>query len=1467
MVRLPQTSMPLPCQIPVIVAKLMTAIQGLWYQLPVPDKGIFRGVSTRMNARVQHRNNLQKVISCLLVFCLAFYYVGVPTTAYATTADEGVVATDETDSPEQLSHFEDQNEADSSGQQSHPAEDSVEPPAEETTDTIDAADTTDTTDTTEGEGDRDLNTPDPDDPAANEEPDPQHAVSVSSAFDVDSRTITYTVTVSNTGDVALTGVTFLIPPGAEAGEGASSSTGLNGFESAREGESYESFEITDLPADFDLAVGASASFTFTHELVIQPTDGTPVTVGFYATVEAAGETAFGSCMDEYVLPYEAYEVSSYFDAAKADGSRVSGDEPVVVGDTLYFTYVVTNTGNVPLRGIWAQSTGIALVNPSDDWSTATVLQPGESRNFTASHLVTDADTADAQDGYARLWATASIYVNGQSQEYTCEGPVVALDYLDVCIRLLYFEGAQVTEYKDRNLHMRAFVDDDFYWPVDYIYENCTDGFEIYRPTSFDPITPEELSQMGTNENGEIVLPVAYLRTPTEASWTVNYYLDSTEGEYLGSDYGTGKVGEAIPVQLPSTAPTGYKADPVVTGPEVIDADGTQNVVDVVYERDSFGYTVNYYSRDYAGQESFLGSTTGPAATYGSTVTVPVEQLNAKLPTGFKALEAGADYTVDITADEPQNVIDVTYEPDTFTYTIRYYHDAALDDAYHFQGEPLVGEAVYGSTVHVDIHTLNRNIPDEGFYPKDNDDEFDIVITEDAAANSYNVVYERASYAYTISYYKDSVAPENLLGERTGVYLWDYDRNLAVPGDTDAFLPEGYRRLVADLRIHITADPAQNVLNVVYDRKRNDLGFTVNYYRDSVDAANLLGSDTGTGTFEDAIPYVSGKYAPEGYDATGVTSGATTIGIDADANVLNVVYTKGQVGYTVNYYRDGVDDANLLGSVTGSGMLGSDIPYEVGPFAPVGYDVANAATSGQTLVTADAAANVLNVVYTRQNNLSWRVNYYLGSMDGAPVASETGYGAYGDAIVFEEGSHLAPGYVTPAQVSGDTTIVNLEGESVLNVVYPLGSYDYTVNYYKDAISEDNLLGSDVANGLYGSPVIFEQGKYAPEGYLTTGQTNGALTVGYDVASNVLNIVYTVDSFGYSINYYKGSVADKNLVETVHNPTDLRPFGSTVELRVSEINTHRPNGYAEVSNARNLTITADAANNVINVVFAPDFDEFYTTGIEPVVTTYDGSTHYVTAPGVVDGDVVTYVCDGVYETRTVGVDENIGLEFTEVTDGDVPVVVMLTRAGIASNAVQTYVNIAPAPVVPDDPDTPDNPDNPDNPVTPDNPDDPDDPDNPDDPANEDPEVPSDIYVPGTDTTTDRGPMGQIAERIFSYVDPGIEVPAPLNVTPIESGLDLAGAETIADDANPLAAPAAPQKDFNAVSYLLVVLATLCLAATSILLVVGKHIGNRMMQMSVELAITDERKRRVVKRIAIGLGVCAIVLYVPWATLLLL
>ena len=89
--------------------------------------------------------------------------------------------------------------------------------------------------------------------------------------------------------------------------------------------------------------------------------------------------------------------------------------------------------------------------------------------------------------------------------------------------------------------------------------------------------------------------------------------------------------------------------------------------------------------------------------------------------------------------------------------------------------------------------------------------------------------------------------------------------------------------------------------MVYSKNTN-LGYTVNYYKDSVADGNLLGSDSDTGTFEAAIPYTDGKYLPAGYVTPGTVSGQTTItAVEAD-NVLNVVYSKNtNLTYTVNYY--------------------------------------------------------------------------------------------------------------------------------------------------------------------------------------------------------------------------------------------------------------------------------------------------------------------------------------------------------------------------------------------------------------------------------------------------------------------------------------------------------------------------------------------------------------------------------------
>lgn len=146
--------------------------------------------------------------------------------------------------------------------------------------------------------------------------------------------------------------------------------------------------------------------------------------------------------------------------------------------------------------------------------------------------------------------------------------------------------------------------------------------------------------------------------------------------------------------------------------------------------------------------------------------------------------------------------------------------------------------------------------------------------------------------------------------------------------------------------------------------RTDLAYTVNYYKDSVDAANLLGTDEGTGTFEAAIPWTDGSYLPAGYVTPGATSGQTTITADADANVLNVVYSKNtQLAYTVNYYFDD----NLVPELTISATAEFESVAFVNPDSSMVYDDTNyvlVSENHSVTIGVDETANVIRVYYEK-----------------------------------------------------------------------------------------------------------------------------------------------------------------------------------------------------------------------------------------------------------------------------------------------------------------------------------------------------------------------------------------------------------------------------------------------------------------------------------------------------------------------
>lgn len=102
--------------------------------------------------------------------------------------------------------------------------------------------------------------------------------------------------------------------------------------------------------------------------------------------------------------------------------------------------------------------------------------------------------------------------------------------------------------------------------------------------------------------------------------------------------------------------------------------------------------------------------------------------------------------------------------------------------------------------------------------------------------------KRTDLEYTVNYYKDSVASENLIATDTDKGTFENP----ISYTAGKYLPEGYAadKVTTSGATTIGADESKNVLNVVYGR-RTDLSYTVNYVEDNTGKV-LAGPDTVSG---------------------------------------------------------------------------------------------------------------------------------------------------------------------------------------------------------------------------------------------------------------------------------------------------------------------------------------------------------------------------------------------------------------------------------------------------------------------------------------------------------------------------------------------------------------------------------------------------------------------------------------------
>ena len=402
------------------------------------------------------------------------------------------------------------------------------------------------------------------------------------------------------------------------------------------------------------------------------------------------------------------------------------------------------------------------------------------------------------------------------------------------------------------------------------------------------------------------------------------------------------------------------------------------------------------------------------------------------------------------------------------------------------------------------------------------------------------------------------------------------------------------------------------------------------------------------------------------------------------------------------------------------------------------------------------------------------------------------------------------------------------------------FTFIVNYYKDSIAEDNFIISVEGEGEIGSQIPYTT-EFKPEGYDAQPELQGALEVTQNVSENILNVIYQqCFDVVYTVNYYRGSICEDNLI--AEEKGEALPYGTVVELPAEALNCQCPKGYAPLEQGRSFRLHHDPARNVMNVIFHPNFDEFYAAGIAPLRVFYDGLDHVVAPKGVMAGDTVTYLCNGSVQTRVVDEGKDYGMAFSKATQGEVPLVVTLTRAGVTSNAIQTLVNIIP-------------------------------------------QV-QDVFVPGdggeqgaqaskpsgTKPRPSAPALSLAASAVAKWVNPVIAVPTPsYSAEMAAEALEESGAAEVSSssDANPLAAtPLLNKKRAKQGSGIpdavLLIPATLFAAAAGVLLVLRKRCVGAASGLKGSALAAERAKATKMSRFAILSAAAATAFYLLWVLL---
>ena len=580
--------------------------------------------------------------------------------------------------------------------------------------------------------------------------------------------------------------------------------------------------------------------------------------------------------------YEGFEFDATVEGTKQSGI-VTGDGKLVL--KLYYTrnsydYVINHVekGNVTnvlaeaekgsakygdtiavnyktnIEGFSYDSETTKEIEIKTTGNTATVYYTRNSYDYVINHVEKGNVTnvlAEAEKGSAKYGDTIDVNYKTNIEGFSYDSETTKKIEIKTT-------GNEATVYYTRNIHnviykITGTIDaNENFATQEYKYGETITA--VAEPTH-KGYTFSGWSTIPTTMPDHDVIVTGNFRANTNTAYTVKHHLqklnadasDKVNGYEVPADGTENKTGTTGTLTTAtSKIYTGFTAQSF--DQKTIAGNGT-TVVDIYYTRDICNYTVKYYyeiydetNKEYS-YELDNNKTAIKQAQFGDTIT----SYDDKCITGYE-FEKDEGKPLSIVKDETQNVINVYYKKQGFTYQVEYYTEDLNANTYtkvdSLTEKNLTGK--FGDTATYTVKDITgftykaeKTTPQNATIPANNN----LII---------KLYYDRNSYNYTIEYYydgeKDADATEPLsaeYGAQVSTYP-DKSNGYTFESDTGA--------------ITIGTVVANNVIKVYYAKPTFSIvktgattakvGETVTYTIRVTETSNKVG---GTIKVTDALP--------------------------------------------------------------------------------------------------------------------------------------------------------------------------------------------------------------------------------------------------------------------------------------------------------------------------------------------------------------------------------------------------------------------------------------------------------------------------------------------------------------------------------------------------------------------------------------------------------------------------------------